>query len=99
MAEEEEKKGKKEKKEKESLGDALGVSGFTLGILGIIFAGWVGLIIAIVGGSFCFVQQKKKKIRIAKLGLILNIIAFVASILFIFLYATIAPLIGVGLPA
>ena len=86
--------------EKESVGEGLGTSGFTLGVLSIIFAGWMGMIIAIVGGIFCFVQQKNKKMKIAKIGLILNIIGFVVSILFIFLYSTvIAPLIGEGLPA
>ena len=93
-------KEKKEKKEKESLGDALGVSGFTLGVLSIVFAGWIGLVVAVVGGIFCFVQQKNKKMRIAKLGLILNVIGFIVSVLFIFLYATvIAPLIGESFPA
>ena len=91
---------KKEKKEKESLGDALGISGFTLGVLSIVFAGWIGMAVAIVGGAFCLVQQKNKKLRIARLGLILNVIGFILSILFIFLYATvIAPLIGESFPA
>ena len=81
--------------EKEKLGDGLGVSGFTLGILSIIFAGWMGIIIAIVGGLFCFVQQKNKKMRIAKVGLILNIVGLIISLLFVFLYSTLlAPLIG-----
>ncbi len=81
--------------EKESVGDGLGVSGFTLGVLSIIFAGWMGIIIAVVGGIFCFVQQKNKKMRIAKVGLILNIVGFVVSILFVFLYSiVIAPLLG-----
>ena len=80
--------------EKESVGNGLGTSGFTLGVLSIIFAGWMGIIIAVVGGIFCFVQQKNKKMRIAKVGLILNIIGFVVSISFIFLYSTlIAPLL------
>ena len=89
-----------EKKERESLGDALGVSGFTLGVLSIIFAGWVGLMVAIVGAIFCLVQQKKSKLRIAKLGLILNGIGFIVSLLFIFLYATVlAPIIQGSFPA
>ena len=79
--------------EKESLGDGLGISGFTLGILSIILAGWLGLIIAVIGGIFCFTQQKKKKMRIAKIGLILNIIGFIVSILFIVLYSTLASLL------
>lgn len=81
--------------EKEKLGDGLGISGFTLGILSIIFAGWMGLLIAVIGGIFCFVQQKKKKIKIAKVGLVLNIIGFIISLAFILLYSTVlAPLIG-----
>jgi glucose uptake protein GlcU len=80
---------------KESVGDGLGTSGFTLGVLSIIFAGWMGIIISVVGGIFCFVQQKNKKMRISKVGLILNIIGFTMSILFIILYPTvIAPLLG-----
>jgi glucose uptake protein GlcU len=80
--------------EKESVGDGLGISGFTLGVLSIIFAGWMGIIISVVGGIFCFVQQKNKKMRIAKVGLILNIVGFVVSILFVFLYSLlIAPLL------
>lgn len=80
---------------KESVGDGLGISGFTLGVLSIVFAGVLGIIIAIVGGIFCFVQQKNKKMKIAKIGLILNIIGFVVSIAFLLLYSTvIAPLIG-----
>ena len=80
---------------KEGVGDGLGVSGFTLGVLSIVFAGVLGIIIAIVGGIFCFVQQKNKKMKIAKIGLILNIIGFVVSIAFLLLYSTvIAPLIG-----
>ncbi len=81
--------------EKGSIGDGLGISGFTLGILSIIFASVYGIIMAVIGGIFCFIQQKKKKTRIAKIGLILNIIGFVISVAFILLYSTvIAPLIG-----
>ena len=80
--------------EKESVGDGLGISGFTLGVISIIFAGWMGIIIAVVGGIFCFVQQKNKKMRIAKVGLTLNIIGLVVSLLFVFLYSiVIAPLL------
>ena len=82
-------------KEKEKMGDGLGVSGFTLGILSIIFAGWMGLIIAVIGALFCFFQQKNKKMRIAKVGLILNLIGFGVSLAFLLLYSTvIVPLLG-----
>ena len=81
--------------EKESIGDGLGTSGFTLGILSIIFAGWMGIIIAVVGGIFCFVQQKNKKMRIAKVGLVLNVVGLIISLLFVILYPIlIAPLLG-----
>ncbi|MCK4647626.1 hypothetical protein KAT24_01710 [Candidatus Pacearchaeota archaeon] len=81
--------------EKEGVGNGLGTSGFTLGVLSIIFAGWMGIIIAVVGGIFCFVQQKNKKMRISKVGLILNVVGFIVSVLFVVLYSTvIAPLIG-----
>ena len=69
--------------EKKSVGNGLGASGFTLGVMSIIFAGLWGLAISIVGGIFCFVQQKNKKMRIAKVGLILNIIGFTLSILWV----------------
>jgi len=72
----------------------LGVSGFTIGVLAIIFSGWVGIILAIVGFIFCIVQQKRHKTGHAKVGIILNIIAVILAILVLVLYTTvIAPLI------
>ena len=75
--------------------EGLGISGFTLGVLGIIFAGWVGLIISITGFMFCFVQQKRHKDKLGKIGLILNIIGIVLSTAFIILsYTVLGPLLS-----
>jgi hypothetical protein len=76
-----------EKKEVKNIGEGLGISGFTLGILSILFAGYAGIIIAVIGGVFCFIQQKKNKTRIGKAGLILNIIGIVLSLIYIFYIA------------
>ena len=75
--------------------EGLGISGFTLGVLAICFAGWVGMIIAIVGLIFCLVQQKRHKTKMGRTGAILNIIGIVLSILIIVLYPKfIAPLLN-----
>jgi len=72
-----------EKKEGKRIGEGLGISGFTLGILSIIFAGYIGIIIAVIGGIFCIIQQKKNKTNLGKIGLILNIVGIILSIVFI----------------
>ena len=74
------KEGKKSYKKSE---EGLGISGFVLGVLSIIFAGWVGIIIAIIGFIFCSIQQKQHPINLGRTGVILNIIGFVVSIVFI----------------
>jgi len=61
--------------------EGLGVSGFTLGIIGIIFAGVYGTIISLIGFIFCMIQQKRYKTKIGKVGLILNIVAIILSII------------------
>lgn len=76
-----------EKKEVKNIGEGLGISGFTLGILSILFAGYAGIIIAVIGGIFCFVQQRKNKTRLGKAGLILNIIGIALSLIYIFYIA------------
>ena len=88
----------KEKK-KERFGNEFGISGFTLGIVGIVLAGWLGLIISVIAIIFCFVQQKKKKIRIARVGLILGIIGFVLSVAWIFLSPILAERLIGSFPA
>lgn len=62
---------------------ALGISGFTLAIVGITtillhpFISSVALIVALV---FCIVQFRKNKTRIGKAGLILSIIGILLNI-------------------
>lgn len=70
-------KGVEEKKTKEGLG----ISGFTLGILSIVLAGSIGILVSIVGFTFCMIQQKKSPMKLARIGIILNIIGFVISII------------------
>lgn len=75
--------------------EGLGTSGFTLGVLGIVFSGWIGLIISIIGFMFCFVHQKRHKNKMGKIGLILNIIGIILSIAFIILsYTVLGPLLS-----
>jgi len=69
------------------IGEGLGISGFTLGILSIVLAGYIGIIISVIGFIFCFVQQKKNKTQLGKVGLILNVIGFVLSLIVIFYLA------------
>jgi len=74
---------KKKKSVKEILPmskEGLGISGFTLGVLGIVMAGSLGILLAIVGFTFCMIQQKKSPMRLAKVGIILNIIGFILSL-------------------
>lgn len=65
--------------------DALGISGFTLGIAGIVMAGFAGLIFSILGFVFCSIQQKKHPTKIGKTGIIINVVAFVLSVILIIL--------------
>ncbi len=75
--------------------EGLGISGFTLGVIGIVFSGWIGLMISIVGLIFSLVQQKRHKTSMGKIGVILNIIGIVLSILIVVLYSNyIAPLLN-----
>jgi len=74
--------------------EGLGISAFTLGVLGIIFAGWIGMVISLVGVTFSIVQQKKHKTKMAKTALILNVIGIVLSIIVIVLYEYLSPYLG-----
>jgi hypothetical protein len=71
--------------------EGLGISSFTLGVLGIIFSGVMGMIISSVGLALSIVQQKRHKTKMGKTAFILNIIGIVLSILAIVLYAKLAP--------
>ncbi len=70
-------------KHSQNIGEGLGISGFTLGVLSILLAGGGGVFMSIIGFIFCFVQQKKNPTELGKYGIILNVIGFVLSIIFI----------------
>jgi len=81
---------KKEGKTKTKLGEnTLGIAGFVLGVVSIIFAGNNGIIIGIVGLIFSLRQQSKKPTRESKLGVILNIIGIVLAIIILVLFLTV----------
>jgi len=72
-----EKRGHAEKIEGHKNHEALGVAGFTLGIMSfvmLLLSPLFGILTALVGGILCFKQMKKSKTQKAKTGLILNII-------------------------
>ncbi len=73
----------KEKKESKIRGNSLGAAGFTLGVLGVLAFGVIGLVISIVGFVLCFIQQKNKPTKLGKAGLILNVIGFVLSLVYL----------------
>lgn len=77
-------------KEGKIKGNSLGASGFTLGLVSIISLGWFGIILSLLGFIFCLVQQMKKPTKLAKIGIFINVIAFILSIVFI---VYLAPLI------
>lgn len=64
-------------------GNSFGASGFTLGIISILCLGYIGIIMAILGFFFCYIQFKGKKTKLSKAGLIINIIGLAVSILWI----------------
>jgi len=78
-------------------GDAFGISGFTLGIVGfvsLLFSPLLSIAFCIVGTIFCVIQQKNKKTKLGKTGLVINILGIIASIVyFIILVKYIVPLI------
>lgn len=67
--------------------EGLGISGFTMGVMSIILAGWLGVFTGIVGFVFCKIQQKRNPMKLARIGIILNIIGFVISVILIIAYA------------
>ncbi|MFW6282981.1 MAG: hypothetical protein ACOC1P_02920 [Minisyncoccales bacterium] len=76
---------KKEGVKEERTNEALSISGFILGILSILFLGAKGMIIGIVGVVFSGYAYKKKKTKIGKTGIILNIIGIVLGLLLLIL--------------
>jgi len=79
--------------------EGLGISGFVLGVLSIALAGSGGFILAIIGFVFCRIQQKRNPMKLAKIGIILNIIGFVLSIVFLIFTIFIYPLLQKNLAA
>lgn len=69
--------------EKKQIGEGLGISGMTLGILSIISAGAGGILLSIIGFILSIKQQRNNPTKIGKTGVILNIIGFVLSVVFI----------------
>jgi len=69
---------------KKKLGEALGVSGFTLGIVSIVtvlFNPFLGVLISIVGFSLSLSQQKRNPTKFGKTGILLNVIGFALNII------------------
>jgi uncharacterized membrane protein len=65
---------------KKEIGEGLGISGFTLSVLALLF-GTGGAIISIISFIFCYIQQKHKPTKLGKAGLIISIIAFILGII------------------
>lgn len=69
------------------IGEGLGISGMTLGILGMVFLGTLGIMISIPGLVLSIFQQNKNKTKIGFAGIILNSIALILSVSYlIFVY-------------
>ncbi len=72
---------------KEGKSEALGISGFTLGIVSlvmVIFTPIGGALLALTGFIFCIIQQKKYPTKLGKSGLILNIAGLLVNIVWWF---------------
>lgn len=80
-----------EKTKEERNPEALGISGFTLGIVSLVTAFFgtllTGVLFGAVGLMFSVMQQKKKMTKRGKIGVILNIIAIIVNIALWVLYA------------
>lgn len=74
------------KAEAKDIGEGLGISGFTLGILSVVFAGLTGILISIIGIILSGTQQKMKSTKLGKVGLIINIISLVLSVGWVLIY-------------
>lgn len=78
-----------EKKPKEAKEGSLGTVGLTLGIMSILLMGILGGVMSIIGFILCLIQQKKKPTNGAETGIIICIIGFVLSLVWIFYLAPI----------
>ena len=74
-----------EKEKRQRNPEALGIAGFTLGIMSFVMIlvspPFAGILTALVGGIFCYIQQKKHKTRTGKIGLIINAIGLILNVL------------------
>jgi len=82
-------KMKKEEKEHKDIGpkvrgNSFGASGFTLGVLSILFLNIFSIIFSLVGFAFCFIQQQKRPTKLGKAGIILNIVGLVLTLIMLF---------------
>ncbi|MCK9596809.1 hypothetical protein M0R19_06490 [Candidatus Pacearchaeota archaeon] len=71
-------------------GNSFGASGFTLGVLGILSLGLIGVILSVIGFIFCLIQQLKKPTKLGKAGIIVSILGIILSLLWIFVIAPLA---------
>ncbi len=65
--------------------ETLGVSGFTLGIVSLVlvlFDPSAGVLSSIIGFIFCKIQQKNKPTKFGRRGIIINVIGFIANVIF-----------------
>jgi len=79
------------KNKSKKIGEALGISGFTLGIVSIViilFNPFLGVLISIVGFSLSLAQQRGNPTKFGKRGIVLNIVGFISNILWWILLAT-----------
>lgn len=80
---------------KKEIGEGLGISGMTIGILSIVSAGFGGILLSIIGFILSIKQQRNNPTKIGKAGVILNIIGFILSIVFIIAWTFyLAPLVA-----
>lgn len=93
-------RGKEKEEMKGGNPEAMGISGFTLGIMSLVMlllSPLFGVLTSIVGGVLSYLQQKKHRTKTGKAGLILNIIGLILNIaLWIVLAVYVYPLLQSG---
>ena len=70
----------------EKVGEGFCISGFTLGVAGLvalIFSPLLAIAYSVVGLIFCLIQQKNKKTKLGKIGIVVNIIGIIFSIVWL----------------